>query len=300
MNPLPVSVVIPTYNRRAALLRVIDSYIEQRCREVIIVDDCSDQPVEVQMTALRRDLLSGVGCQLIVIRNRRRLQQPGSRMVGAEHATQALLLFCEDDVALPQGYLHQLYEAHCQGVADIVAGPCVAVTALNQDPSLREAQGEKDIINPRFLTLDAAVTIRQPIAVPFLHTIALVPRKIVLEVPFDVGYQGNGFREETDFYIRCLEKGYRLALVPAPAALHYKGIDSLCGGQHASPTLNAFLRYEYDVLRNNYRFLKKNRSILVSIAGPRLTPALEALLYSGRRVLGWYGRLRFLIQVGSP
>ena len=46
-----------------------------------------------------------------------------------------------------------------------------------------------------------------PIPAPYLHSIALIERKLFDQVKFDAWYAGNSWREETDFYLAASAAG---------------------------------------------------------------------------------------------
>lgn len=89
---LKISVIIPTYNRRAELLRAIDSVISQTLRpeEIIIVDDCSDFSVS-------EFLAERYGDSLCVITNRENVGAAESRNISARRATGDYIAFLDSD-----------------------------------------------------------------------------------------------------------------------------------------------------------------------------------------------------------
>lgn len=84
------SVIVPSYNRRDEIPALLESLSQQSCYnfEVIIVDDFSKEPVEIQQN---------YPFQVKVIRNEKNLGAAQSRNVGAEHAKAEWLLFLDDD-----------------------------------------------------------------------------------------------------------------------------------------------------------------------------------------------------------
>jgi len=291
--PLPVSIVIPTFNRATLLVEFLPSYLAEDCSEVIVVDDSSSPPVESALSRLPPGI-SG-RCPIRVIRNTSRLQQPASRMVGVRAASQPYIFFGEDDAFLTPGHIHALFHYVSKGEADIVASYWPSTVSAQPDLSvlsrMPEASSPGDFVNLVDITMRTDHRITRPIPVFFLHTLALMPRDLVLRVGFDPQYKGNAFREETDFYLRAFHEGARLALVPAPPAFHYKGARNSGGGQRGGMTLRSFIWYEYWVVRNNYYFLKKNAPILDGIVGRR-RPLAQTVRYMLRRSLGYPGRLR--------
>ena len=84
------SIIVPSYNRKNEIPTLLAS-LSQQSRynfEVIIVDDFSREPVEIEQT---------YPFQVKVIRNERNLGAAQSRNVGAENAKAEWLLFLDDD-----------------------------------------------------------------------------------------------------------------------------------------------------------------------------------------------------------
>jgi len=282
---LPVSIVIPTYNRARLIREVLPSYLLQGCAEIVIVDDASNPQVQVES----RD-----SATVTIIRTARRQQQPRSRMNGARHATQEFLFFGEDDAYLSPGCISSLLSWLERGTADIVAPQWITTRSLPSDPPRPPAGAPAwqtaDVIDPTYFRIFCSDRIPQtPIPVPWLHTTALMRQRVVLELGFDPAYRGNAYREETDFYLRAHRSGIKLAYVPGPPAFHYKGSLNTGGGQHGR-NLKSFLWYEYWVARNNYYFLRKHRRAL-ELEGRRTHPFSETTHMMCSRMLHYPGRL---------
>jgi glycosyltransferase involved in cell wall biosynthesis len=250
MTVLPISIVIPSYNRIEVLLRCLPSYLEQGCSEVIVVDDCSSFPVE---NAIRTHLgAKKENCPLKVVRNSRRKQQPASRMVGVDIASNSYIFFGEDDAFLPSGYVSALYSWILSLKADACAAPWVTTYNYNlpDGPFLR-AEHLEDIVDLSRISFKGHLVPVRPIPVPWLHSLALIKKQYIIETGFDSNYIGNAFREETDFYLNGHTNGKRQYFVPGLPAGHYKGPENTGGGQHGSSLCRKLIAYEYYVRINN-------------------------------------------------
>jgi glycosyltransferase involved in cell wall biosynthesis len=88
-----VSVIIPTRNRGQLLREAVDSVALQDYPsiEIVIVDDASDEPVEIQLTENVKN------CELVVIRNEQPRGGGYSRHRGALASTGGYVCFLDDD-----------------------------------------------------------------------------------------------------------------------------------------------------------------------------------------------------------
>lgn len=200
--PLPVSVVIPAYNRPAMTRRAVESALAQRPRppaEVIVVDDCStDDTGRVAAEAGAR-----------VIRHERNLGEGGARNTGVAAARQPWIgLLDSDDEWLPH-LLARLWPIRSGHV--LVAG-----SALFRGPGPDDARyagllGRR----PR--------TIRSPDALVYPHNI--IPASGVLaraDVLRDAGAYDPElkFGADLDLWLRMLARGTGM-MTPAVVVNYY-------------------------------------------------------------------------------
>jgi GT2 family glycosyltransferase len=282
---LPVTIVIPSYGRGGLLARFLPTYLAQDCAEIVIVDDASPTSIEMEVRGQVR--VEHERTRIVFVRNEKRTQQPHARMIGAHRASQPFIFFGEDDAYLAPGLVASLWRCVAAGDCDMCCGPWIMTRDVDsrERPSDTAATAE-ELVDTKLVGFRGPKQPTRPIRVPFLHSLALMRRDDVLEIGFDPGYVGNAFREETDFYVRAAAAGRRLAIVPAPAAYHYKGPLNVGGGQHGAHTLHQLAGYEWYVARNNLRFLRKNGAAL-ELMGRRTRPAMDTCLYMLRRILGF-------------
>lgn len=121
---LPVTIVIPVYNRADKLGRALASVAAQRPRrpaEVVVVDDCSsDDSAEVAAAAGAR-----------VIRHKRNQGEAASDNDGVEAATQPWVAFLDSDDAYLPHFLDTLWKLRDGHVA--VSGKSLAVDEITGD-----------------------------------------------------------------------------------------------------------------------------------------------------------------------
>jgi GT2 family glycosyltransferase len=220
-------------------------------------------------------------------------------MIGVEAASHPYIFFGEDDAYLSPGHIKTLFDFVATGGPDAAASYWLTTTVVEPDPlascSLPCGSSAADFVNLWEFTLRADLRISQPTMVPWLHTLALIRKELLIREGFDPNYRGNAFREETDFYLRAYHHGAKLYLVDAPPAFHYKGQYNSAGGQHGRASFQSFLIYEHWVARNNYYFLRKNADAVRSLRH-MLSPFFETALYMLRRGLGYPGRFRFELR----
>jgi GT2 family glycosyltransferase len=261
-----VSVVIPSYNRLAALQRALPSYIRARLVDevVIVLDGTADVPKPLVDEMMRWG--DRIRC---ITTMGKHLGAAGCRMIGARSARHNWILFGEDDVELEPDYVLRLaaHAQHNQRV--IVAGRILGCKWEDPRPEvLRRAEWRVGPpINQDWIDSDFSRRCPGIHDVPYLHSIALVPRGLVLDLGFEEHlYYGNQYREETDFYVRARHAGYRLIWDNETVCYHCRDLSHV-GGQ----SMGCYRRLFW-VLINNWRFMSKNAAILrqdYGVASPR-------------------------------
>jgi GT2 family glycosyltransferase len=99
----------------------------------------------------------------------------------------------------------------------------------------------------------------EDLAVPLIQAVMLVRREVFAQVTYDARFEGNAWREETDFQISAARAGFRVGFCPHAVCYHTpKALAGHGGGQRA----RGRLAYEWSILRNNHRFLAKHRDWL--------------------------------------
>jgi GT2 family glycosyltransferase len=119
---MQLSVIIPSYNRRASLLRLLTSLATQSLTpsafEVLVVDDGSTDGTPTMLAGLRLPYAL------------RTLQQPNSgpgaaRNRGVRAASAELIVFLDDDTAPVPGLLERHVQLHSQHKDAVIIGPMV-------------------------------------------------------------------------------------------------------------------------------------------------------------------------------
>ena len=183
---LPVTVVIPAYNRAAGIARAVESALRQLPAppaEVLVVDDCSsDQTAE---------LARGAGAR--VVRHEINRGAGAARNTGMAEASQPWIAFLDSDDEWLPNHLQSLW-GHRDGHV-LVAGAALRCEPAGPDRYLGPVQ-------------PAGMVVRSPAevaALPVIATSGVVVRR-------DVAQGVGGFRhlhgaEDIDLWLRILERG---------------------------------------------------------------------------------------------
>lgn len=255
----PVSAVVPTFNRAAQLERVLGAYLTQRrVGEVIVVDNGSTDrtPDLLRDWAAREPRLRPLRLET----NRR---QAGARNAGAEAARGDYLFYGEDDYEPGLEQVPTLLEHLERSGADLIAGRRVNVLpGESYGAALLRVSGYEDPLIERWAMVgNHHMDTLLDVEAPLLDACALVRMEVFSRVVFDLGFKGNGWREESDFQIGALEAGFKLVHCPHTVGFHRPGgVGRGKGGSRGRSRLN----YELWVVRNNLRFLQKHWEFLRS------------------------------------
>jgi glycosyltransferase involved in cell wall biosynthesis len=242
-----ITLVVPTYNRAAALQANLASMLAMRdIAEVVVVDDGStDDTLQV--------CEQFVDERLKVVRHEANRGLPAARNTGLAAARGEWVVFGEDDCRFPIDYATVLRaEAH-RHAADIVGAPLLHLKVTDQEVPALAAKA------PRVEKLsmeNGSVFPTRAVETPFIPAVALVRRSVFERVHYYEGFSANAYREETDFFVQAARAGFSCLLTGETYCYQLENWD---GGARQSSTL----RYEYWVLRNNWRFLRRHTTWLI-------------------------------------
>lgn len=268
-----VSVIVPTYNRSKALAVVLPSYVAESPREIIVVDDGSTD----RTAAVVEEISHRSPMPIRYLRHSKHRGAPAARNTGVNYASGEYVLFGEDDVLLEPGYLAGLLNEMTRSGADIVGGRIVGMqSGEEKSVALSRADAyDGDLIDPINVEGHFGKFVDAAMEVPFLHSIALMRSHIASEVAFDEGYRGNGYREETDFYVRARSQGAKIVFVPNAVCYHVSGSINSSGGQRMNR-----MSYEFWAIVNNTRFTYKNYDTLRTLFGWQQGPLRKSMAYA--------------------
>jgi glycosyltransferase involved in cell wall biosynthesis len=242
------SAILPTFNRVEALKENIDCFLAlERLGELVVVDDCSTD--ETSSFLMNLD-----DARLIVVRHPENRGSPTARATGVAASNCPWILMLEDDCRVPTDYAVVLMDVARTYRADVVGAPWVHAPEGNVESVVAERRAAAV---PSFnLATGAGCFPSGVIQTPFMPALALISREVFSKVSYDSEYRGNAWREETSFFISAVEQGFRSVITPDTYSYQIK---QWTGGQRRNP-----LAYEFWVMTNNWRFLRKHEGFLRS------------------------------------
>jgi glycosyltransferase involved in cell wall biosynthesis len=225
-NQAKISVIIPTYNRRDLMQKVMHSLKSQTLQaiefEILILDDGSNDSTEDALKAfsIQNPQLNiryffiprNIGLTSYYVGNR----VGPIRNLGAQNARADHLLFLDSDIVVPEDYLENVLEIHKQ--ADVVLPRRVYLNKSATDRSLESGlqYGDKDIlITPWQSYLDSFYDsgdwIGQEIPWKYFMTYCLSVKKTIFRQVggFRTNFISYGY-EDLDFGFRTVQLNPRL------------------------------------------------------------------------------------------
>jgi glycosyltransferase involved in cell wall biosynthesis len=238
-----ISIVIPTYNRAAALRRNFPFVlaIGDVAEIVVVVDGSADKTHE---------LLAGFGDDRIrVVTHPERRGSQAARKTGVRAARGQWLIMLDDDCGAFPDFARALLDAARRCDADIVAAPWLHL-GPGVDPREEYDRARARPAHRIGLNTSPSVFPGQDLETPFLPGNVLINRRVFDRISYDEGLTRNAWREETSFYLDASAAGFRCIMTPDTASFQLGQWD---GGQRLP-----HLAYEFHALRNNWRFLHRH------------------------------------------
>lgn len=242
---LPISIVIPTYNRAHILKDIIVKYTVSNVQEIIIIDDGStDNTQEIILRHSNEDR------RVKYYVNASNMGSPFCRNRGLALACGEWVFFGEDDAYPAPGAIEELYKSMLSTNV-LIGGPRLVYLRRGEDEVEALETGSCEV-PVEFDKERFVFNTKWSGEVDALHALMMVKRSVFQEIKYDENYRGNAYREETDFCLQARKKGHAIGFFPSAVMFHLPRVKS--GGQWACGRL----RYEMDVLRNNRYFYKKH------------------------------------------
>lgn len=256
MTSPSISVIIPTYNREDALRDSIADVLKQDYPnfEAIVVDQTATHQPEIQEYL---EEMSNTG----KIRWFRVdwASLPGARNYAVRRATGEIILFIDDDVQLPEGFL----AAHARNYEEkpevgAVAGRVfdrMKLTDSGGSLSIEELPPEAMDPGIAWYYIDLVHTVKPQQVLSARGCNMSFRREIFSQygLKFDERFRGSAVREESDFCLRLRETGYKIWYDPEAHLVH---LGEETGGCHDISTKS--LKYQLTFYHNHFFLGLKN------------------------------------------
>jgi glycosyltransferase involved in cell wall biosynthesis len=252
-----ISVVVPTKDRLQHLKSAIPGFLEhpEVGEVVVVVDGCKDGTLDYVQDLAASDQ------RVRFVDNGRNRGLPYSRNKGIELARFEYIFTGEDDLELTDGFFATLLGHLRESGADIISGRNIfrAETETAADAIRRTNEITGDAVNRRSIAVHTGIAAPRDQEQPLLPAPMLGRAEIFREIRFDEGYRVNGWREESDFQLSAIERGYHLIYCPHAMTFNFM-IANDRGGVHSAVGLRR-VRW---VIKNNWRFISKHRQVITA------------------------------------
>ena len=250
-----ISVVVPTYGREAILCDTLKSVLEQTypAYEVIVVDQTQKHEAETQQCLEQISAAEKISLYTVPWAS-----LPAARNYAIERATGDILLFLDDDVELPAGFL----EAHAAGFKDRPKIGAIAGRVFDRMKLSESKQPPIETLPPAAMDPGIAwyhidlVHTTQPQQVLTARGCNMSFRRSVFAehgLRFDERFEGSAVREESDFCLRFRKTGLMIWYEPDAHLVH---LGEETGGCHDISTRS--LKYQNTFYYNHFLMAVKN------------------------------------------
>lgn len=259
-----VDVVIPTFNRFWAIQKVVPNYLAfPEVHKVIVVDDGGSDGTYEWLENMRID-----ETRLIVLRHEERRGACAARNTGAAKAEASYVFFADDDMLLaPVNAFRVLIDDLVVAGAEIIApifefqeGTEPNILLIKKKPTDLFYLYSKMTLERKSMKILLGCMPNVSFESGLLSGIMLMRRSVLDNVRYDEQLGDNSYRDETDFQLKAINKGYRLLACPKVYLFDLFRLNDK-GGCH---TIN-LAKYEFLCCRNNWRILKRHRKVLEKI-----------------------------------
>lgn len=256
MTAPSISVIIPTYNREDALRDSIADVLKQDYPnfEAIVVDQTATHKPEIQEYLEEMSHAGKIRWFRVDWAS-----LPGARNYAVRRATGDIILFIDDDVQLPEGFL----AAHGRNYQEkpevgAVAGRVfdrMKLTDSGGSLSIEELPPEAMDPGIAWYYIDLVHTVKPQQVLSARGCNMSFRREIFTKygLKFDERFRGSAVREESDFCLRLRETGYKIWYDPEAHLVH---LGEETGGCHDISTKS--LKYQLTFYHNHFFLGLKN------------------------------------------
>ncbi|MGL5808027.1 MAG: hormogonium polysaccharide biosynthesis glycosyltransferase HpsN [Xenococcaceae cyanobacterium] len=261
INLPSISVIIPTYGREEPLRDSIEDILQQDYPnfEILVVDQTQKHQPEIE--AYLEQLKTAAKIRWLRLNW---ASLPGARNYGVRHANGEIVLFIDDDIKLPAGYL----KTHAQNYQNNPQIGAVAGRVFDR-MKLADSQSQHsgDSYQIEYLPPEAMDPGIAWYHIDLVHTVK--PQQVISArgcnmsfrkeifskhgIWFDERFRGNAVREESDFCLRLRRTGYQIWYDPEAYLIH---LGEETGGCHDISTRS--LKYQLTFYHNHFLMGLKN------------------------------------------
>ena len=267
MNLPDLSVIIPTYQREETLRDTIEDVLQQQYPrfEILVVDQTQNHKPETETYLENSVKLNKIRWFKIDWAS-----LPGARNYAVRRAEGEILIFIDDDIKLPPGYL----QAHGQNYQQNSAIGAVAGRVFDRMKLADYAHKSNQDNSPYTIEYLPPEAMDPGIAwyhIDLVHTTK--PQRVIsargcnmsfrrdiftkYNIWFDERFRGSAVREESDFCLRLRQTGYQIWYDPKAHLVH---LGEETGGCHDISTRS--LKYQLTFYHNHFLMALKNLNLL--------------------------------------
>lgn len=251
---LPISVIIPTYNRYHIIKDTIYYYLGLPVQEIIVVDDGSQDETHDFLSKIKNE-------KLRIIKNHKNFKLPKSRNIGIRASSSEFILMGEDDVIINENYVKCLYTALKSLDADFVAGRIINVSNIEEIKEIKDVKTSprREFYAKGWMWANFSIKLQEPLKTPWLHACGMYKRELALEYPYYEKLYGNCLREETIFYLNLHKLGKIGYFISNCCCAHLKPLNFQKGGckKNVSSEFLSSVINDHILLRNHWGIVKK-------------------------------------------
>ncbi len=254
-----ISVIIPTYNREKVLRETLADVLQQDYPdfEVLVVDQTPTHEPETDaylQSLAESDLIQWLRLDWASL--------PGARNYAVRRSQGAIILFLDDDVQLPPGFLH----AHARNYLEQPEIGAIAGRVFDR-MKLADSGGGLTIedLPPEAMDpgiawyyIDLVHTVK-PQQVLSVRGCNMSFRREIFDkygLHFDERFRGSAVREESDFCLRLRQTGYKIWYEPDAHLIH---LGEETGGCHDISTRS--ISYQITFYHNHFLLGLKNLTL---------------------------------------
>jgi glycosyltransferase involved in cell wall biosynthesis len=268
-----ISVIVPTYRREEPLKETLEDVLKQDYPnfEVLVIDQTPTHEPEIQAYLEKLAKTEKINWFRV-----NWASLPGARNYGVRRSRGEIILFIDDDVKLPEGYL----QAHARNYQE---RPEVGAVAGRVFDRMKLADSQKIVAGDSPYSIEYLPPEAMDAGIAWYH-IDLVhttkPQRVISTrgcnmsyrrdifikhgIWFDERFRGSAVREESDFCLHLRQTGYQIWYDPEAYLVH---LGEETGGCHDINTRS--LKYQLTFYHNHFLMALKN-----------LTPGQQLRLYT--------------------